>query len=150
MSAKVENKKFGKGERAVPHHSDKAQKWYAAEDENKDRKVRFQSNVEMQRWWWLGMPGDDGTVGYGTGWGPARIAYEPKQFATASSATNTDTHTHTNRKSDRTLGANGGSKGGWLPTELRQRATIHEIVGLGMELELDLGDATRSSYRAVN
>lgn len=40
MSAKVETKKFGKGERSVPHHESKAQKWYAAEDENKARKVR--------------------------------------------------------------------------------------------------------------
>lgn len=40
MSAKVETKKFGKSERAVPHHSEKAQKWYAAEDESKPRKVR--------------------------------------------------------------------------------------------------------------
>ncbi|KAJ4394615.1 60S ribosomal protein L6 [Gnomoniopsis smithogilvyi] len=40
MSAKVETKKFGKSERSVPHHSEKAQKWYAAEDESKPRKVR--------------------------------------------------------------------------------------------------------------
>lgn len=39
MSAKVESKKFGKGTRSVPHHSEKAQKWYPAEDEAKPRKV---------------------------------------------------------------------------------------------------------------
>lgn len=41
MSAKVETKKFGKGERSVPHHSEKAQKWYPAEDDAQPRKVRF-------------------------------------------------------------------------------------------------------------
>lgn len=40
MSAKVESKKFGKSTRSVPHHSEKAQKWYPAEDESKPRKVR--------------------------------------------------------------------------------------------------------------
>ncbi|KAI9722241.1 MAG: hypothetical protein M1812_001713 [Candelaria pacifica] len=33
-------KKFGKGEREIPHHSQKAKKWYPTEDENKPRKVR--------------------------------------------------------------------------------------------------------------
>lgn len=33
-------KKFGKGERTVPHHTQKARKFYPAEDEAKPRKVR--------------------------------------------------------------------------------------------------------------
>ncbi len=32
-------KKFGKGERSIPHHTQKAKKFYPAEDENKPRKV---------------------------------------------------------------------------------------------------------------
>lgn len=34
-------KKFGKGEREVPHHTQKAKKFYPAEDESKPRKVRL-------------------------------------------------------------------------------------------------------------
>ncbi|KAI9774463.1 MAG: hypothetical protein M1835_006035 [Candelina submexicana] len=37
---KSTTKKVGKGEREVPHHSQKAKKWYPAEDENKPKKVR--------------------------------------------------------------------------------------------------------------
>jgi len=33
-------KKFGKGEREVPHHTLKAKKWYPAEDESQPKKVR--------------------------------------------------------------------------------------------------------------
>ena len=33
-------KKFGKGERQIPHHSHKAKKYYPAEDESKPKKVR--------------------------------------------------------------------------------------------------------------
>ncbi|KAL8656274.1 MAG: hypothetical protein Q9210_000365 [Variospora velana] len=33
-------KKFGKGEREVPHHTQKAKKFYPAEDESKPKKVR--------------------------------------------------------------------------------------------------------------
>jgi large subunit ribosomal protein L6e len=33
-------KTFGKSTRSVPHPSEKAQKWYPAEDEAKPRKVR--------------------------------------------------------------------------------------------------------------
>ncbi|KAL9010199.1 MAG: hypothetical protein Q9173_004846 [Seirophora scorigena] len=46
MSAKREEqpasktKKFGKGEREVPHHTQKAKKFYPAEDESKPKKVR--------------------------------------------------------------------------------------------------------------
>ena len=44
MSATLEatrpaKKKFGKGEREIPHHSQKAKKWYPVEDELKPRKV---------------------------------------------------------------------------------------------------------------
>ncbi|KAL8642902.1 MAG: hypothetical protein Q9226_008453 [Calogaya cf. arnoldii] len=35
-----QTKKFGKGEREVPHHSQKAKKFYPAEDESKPKKVR--------------------------------------------------------------------------------------------------------------
>lgn len=47
MSAKQEatkaehkTKKFGKGERSIPHHTQKAKKFYPAEDEAKPKKVR--------------------------------------------------------------------------------------------------------------
>ncbi|KAL8903972.1 MAG: hypothetical protein Q9207_003587 [Kuettlingeria erythrocarpa] len=33
-------KKFGKGEREIPHHTQKAKKFYPAEDESKPKKVR--------------------------------------------------------------------------------------------------------------
>jgi large subunit ribosomal protein L6e len=40
--AEVEHKtkKFGKAERKVPHHTQKAKKFYPAEDEAKPKKVR--------------------------------------------------------------------------------------------------------------
>lgn len=34
-----QTKKFGKGERIVPHPSQKAQKWYPVEDEPQPKKV---------------------------------------------------------------------------------------------------------------
>ncbi|KAF2671980.1 60S ribosomal protein L6 [Microthyrium microscopicum] len=40
MAAEHKTKKFGKGERTVPHHSEKASKWYPAEDERQPKKVR--------------------------------------------------------------------------------------------------------------
>lgn len=40
-------KKFGKGEREVPHHSQKAKKWYPAEDESKPRKVYYALATEV-------------------------------------------------------------------------------------------------------
>ena len=47
MSAKQEagkaehkTKQFGKSERKVPHHTQKAKKFYPAEDESKPKKVR--------------------------------------------------------------------------------------------------------------
>ncbi len=39
-------KKFGKGEREVPHHSQKAKKWYPAEDESKPKKVMLTTPFE--------------------------------------------------------------------------------------------------------
>jgi large subunit ribosomal protein L6e len=46
MSAKQETpapatKKFGKGERSVPHHSQKASKYYPAEDDAQPKQVRI-------------------------------------------------------------------------------------------------------------
>ncbi|KAL9109361.1 MAG: hypothetical protein Q9227_005991 [Pyrenula ochraceoflavens] len=38
--AKPQTKKFGKGERTIPHHTQKASKWYPAEDEAQPRKAR--------------------------------------------------------------------------------------------------------------
>ncbi|KAL8841738.1 MAG: hypothetical protein Q9205_001369 [Flavoplaca limonia] len=35
-----QTKKFGKGEREIPHHTQKAKKFYPAEDEKKPKKVR--------------------------------------------------------------------------------------------------------------
>ncbi|KAL8771130.1 MAG: hypothetical protein Q9209_003301 [Squamulea sp. 1 TL-2023] len=35
-----QTKKFGKGEREIPHHTQKAKKFYPAEDESKPKKVR--------------------------------------------------------------------------------------------------------------
>ena len=34
-----QTKKFGKGEREIPHHTQKAKKFYPAEDEKKPKKV---------------------------------------------------------------------------------------------------------------
>ena len=46
MSAKTSStdaahktKKFGKGERTIPHHTQKAKKYYPAEDESRPKKV---------------------------------------------------------------------------------------------------------------
>ncbi|KAI9864939.1 MAG: hypothetical protein M1813_002710 [Trichoglossum hirsutum] len=36
----VSKKKFGKGEREIPHHTQKAKKWYPTEDESQPKKVR--------------------------------------------------------------------------------------------------------------
>lgn len=53
MSAKQEvpkvehkTKKFGKSERSIPHHTQKAKKFYPAEDEAKPKKVREAASVE--------------------------------------------------------------------------------------------------------
>jgi large subunit ribosomal protein L6e len=42
MSATQESQKktFGKSTREIPHHSQKASKWYPAEDEAQHKKVR--------------------------------------------------------------------------------------------------------------
>ena len=37
--AEHKTKKFGKSERTVPHHTQKARKFYPAEDESKPKKV---------------------------------------------------------------------------------------------------------------
>jgi len=39
MSSEPQTKKFQKGERTVPHASQKASKYYPAEDEQQPRKV---------------------------------------------------------------------------------------------------------------
>lgn len=39
MSQPSQQKKFGKSTREVPHHSDKAQKWYPADDDSKPKTV---------------------------------------------------------------------------------------------------------------
>lgn len=40
MSSEPTSKKFGKSTRSVPHHSEKAAKWYPAYDEAQPRKIR--------------------------------------------------------------------------------------------------------------
>lgn len=40
MSQPSTQKKFGKSTREVPHHSQKAQKWYPAEDDSKPKTIR--------------------------------------------------------------------------------------------------------------
>lgn len=56
MSAKQEatkaehkTKKFGKSERSIPHHTQKAKKFYPAEDEAKPKKVREADIIEGKR-----------------------------------------------------------------------------------------------------
>lgn len=49
-----QTKKFGKGEREIPHHSQKAKKYYPAEDESKPRKVSF-STLDTARLWYSGL-----------------------------------------------------------------------------------------------
>ena len=47
----AQTKKFGKGERTIPHHSQKAQKWYPVDDEAQPKKVSSlgkKHTVEMQ------------------------------------------------------------------------------------------------------
>lgn len=43
MSSQPTSKTFGKSTRSVPHHSEKAPKWYPAYDEAQPRKVRFEA-----------------------------------------------------------------------------------------------------------
>jgi large subunit ribosomal protein L6e len=40
-----QKKTFGKSTREVPHHSQKAKKWYPAEDEVQPKKVRWIKNL---------------------------------------------------------------------------------------------------------
>lgn len=37
--AQSQTKKFGKGEREIPHHSQKAKKYYPVEDESRPKRV---------------------------------------------------------------------------------------------------------------
>jgi hypothetical protein len=41
LEAKSQKKTFGKSTREVPHHSQKAKKWYPAEDEVQAKKVGY-------------------------------------------------------------------------------------------------------------
>jgi hypothetical protein len=43
------SKKFGKGERTVPHHSEKAPKYYPAVDATVAKKVRTQNTSPIGR-----------------------------------------------------------------------------------------------------
>jgi len=47
--AKPSTKKFGKTERTIPHHSQKASKWYPTEDEAAPKKVRKTINAHVPR-----------------------------------------------------------------------------------------------------
>lgn len=49
-----QTKKFGKGEREIPHHSQKAKRYYPAEDESKPRKVSLQV-LEKAHIWYSGL-----------------------------------------------------------------------------------------------
>lgn len=51
MSATQESQKktFGKSTREIPHHSQKASKWYPAEDEAQHKKVRYKSPPEPEQ-----------------------------------------------------------------------------------------------------
>lgn len=52
-AAAPQTKTFGKATRTVPHSSEKAQKWYPAEDEAQPRKVRActSSPGDLRRFW---------------------------------------------------------------------------------------------------
>lgn len=47
MSAKPTTKKFGKSTREVPASSEKAKKWYPADDDSESKKVSL--------WWFIAM-----------------------------------------------------------------------------------------------
>lgn len=49
MSVEHSTKKFGKSERTIPHHSQKASKWYPAEDEATPKKVRKSIKAHVPR-----------------------------------------------------------------------------------------------------
>ncbi len=46
-----QTKKFSKGERHIPHASERAGKWYPAEDESKPKTVRFDILWEVEVFW---------------------------------------------------------------------------------------------------
>lgn len=48
MSTEAKTKKFGSGERSIPHHSEKAPKYYPAEDIAQPKKVR--AGISRARW----------------------------------------------------------------------------------------------------
>jgi hypothetical protein len=43
-------KKFGAGERSVPHHSQKAKKWYSTSDDPAPKKVSSVFHEEREPW----------------------------------------------------------------------------------------------------
>jgi len=43
-----QTKKFSKGERYIPHGSERAGKWYPAEDESKPKTVRFDTPRDFE------------------------------------------------------------------------------------------------------
>jgi hypothetical protein len=45
-----QKKTFGKSTREVPHHSQKAKKWYPAEDEAVAKKVGYISLLRRRNW----------------------------------------------------------------------------------------------------
>lgn len=49
MADKPTTKKFAKGERSIPHHSQKASKYYPAEDVAVPKKVRYRRQREEHR-----------------------------------------------------------------------------------------------------
>ena len=54
LEANSQKKTFGKSTREVPHHSQKASKWYPAEDEAQHKKVRLEYfSLKIGSDWWL-------------------------------------------------------------------------------------------------
>jgi large subunit ribosomal protein L6e len=49
MAEQTKTKKFGKGERSIPHHSEKASKYYPADDVAQPKKVRWRTDEEHGR-----------------------------------------------------------------------------------------------------
>lgn len=57
-----QKKKFGKTERHIPHHTEKAKKWYAPEDEVTHKKVGSFSFLWRRHWGAGRSTGSDTTV----------------------------------------------------------------------------------------
>ncbi len=51
--AEHKTKKFGKSERSIPHHTQKAKKFYPAEDEAKPKKVNEALQIQLQSCKWV-------------------------------------------------------------------------------------------------